>query len=177
MCPILNLPLIGVNIIIYLTARILKIHITEYCERFIGSSCSEQTYWKMEWKWKFVAIISMNGMHLRTQLKMKYKSLITKHILHAQWYCKCNLWMITVSTQILDQQYVHLLKNHTFKLSTVWIRVFKVIHQTIWFVRSLIILSPGINKSVNERWRSGLERWPHKRKVWCSNPSSDETES
>ena len=32
----------------------------------------------------FVAIISMNGMHLRTQLEMKYKSLITKHILYAQ---------------------------------------------------------------------------------------------
>ena len=22
-----------------------------------------------------------------------------------------------------------------------------------------------------KRWRSGLERWPHKRKVGCSNPS------
>ena len=27
------------------------------------------------------------------------------------------------------------------------------------------------------RWRSGLERWPRKQKVWCSNPGRDRPKS
>ena len=52
----------------------------------------------------------------------------------------------------------------------------RAIHRHHYPMKTLEDTLPYLSKALRQ-WRSGLERWPRKRKVRCSNPSHDRPHS